>query len=362
MKRAAVLAAVLLAACDNQEECAQLEAMQRELEVAVAALRARADLADRIQANRDRAKARVEEATAALQLDQPEEAITEQLTARADRLGLDVERSTRQTQDGPPGDPSLYETVWNIDLPDRRLEEIFPLVDELAASPPLTRLSLITRSDDGWRMELMRAVVPQVPIKFEPKKSPPPPDPTTVESRPGFCGAARLRKQVNALVKEYNALSDGAAATSVALPEQASYKGLLMRTETVVRLERGARAVVAAVLQAAVASRLDLRAVGVEENNVILEIAGPPRVRGRLERNLPPPMTAAIEELPAPKDQSVVRLLIRNPAAAQGPRAEPESEGSTALGLPPLQELRQQLEQLEKEGPAGAHQHDHGGD
>lgn len=358
MSRVALLPALMacLVACEPTEECLRLQEAVKEAEEARSKVELRAVMRDKVEDQRVAAEKKAKKILSAYGLDRPEEQITELLEERAAAVdGVTVERTTRQTRGGPQLDPSRYDTVWRFQISRRPLPEVFDLLDQLAASPPVTRLSLFKREDDGsYVLELTRVTIPEVPFTPEPAPLPSVPDISKIPAQWGFCGAGRLRTRVQEIDQEIAELKDDADATTVAMPVAATWDGKAVRAQQKGALERGGRSMLARTLKVIERERLRLIAIGIEDDAVVFELAGPKdRVRSRLKAGLPSNLVERLEVLPSP-DEDVQRFALPNPAyeRMKPPGAgEGGQPGAGGLGgLPPPDELREQYERTRGDG------------
>lgn len=351
-----VAGVVGLTACEPTEECLRLEEAVKEAEDALAKVELRAVMRDKVEDQRVAAEKKAKKILTAYGLDRPEEDITAMLEERAAAAkGVTVERTTRQTKPGPQTNPNLYDTIWRFEISRRPLSEVFDLLDALAASPPVTRLSLFSRQDDGsYALELTRVTIPEAPFMPEPAPLPAVPDISKIPSQLGFCGAGRMRKRVQEIDQKIAELKDDADATTVAMPVGATWDAKGVRAQQKGALERGGRAVLARVLKTIDEKRLRLIAIGVEDDAVVFEVAGPKtQVREALKSGMPEKMSARLEILPSP-DDDVQRFSLPNPAFERmkppGAGAASEAEGRGLGGLPPPDQLREQYERTRGEG------------
>ena len=364
MKRSFFLLAGLLAlqvACDDEKECEELRDLKSRLEEVVRTGVARARMSEAADDQRARAKKRAESLMASLRLDEPEDELTEAFRARADEhADVAFERTTGEVpKTGVVMGASATggrETVWRFRIDRPRLASIFPLLDELAASPPLARLSQVYPKDGGtgWTVDLARMVIPQVPIEGKPLPLPEPPDPSTVPERLGFCGSSSLRAEIDALLRTYEQVKEKAADTTVALPEAASWKGLARRTRELADLEVGARSVIADVLQAAAKSKAELELVSSDGEAVTVEYRGGKKTGTAIQQRMRPEFAASVREVPAPSKLTQNRFIVPNPVAVamrspvgeghEGHEGHEETGEVGGLGLPPPEQLKQMLD------------------
>jgi hypothetical protein len=347
-----------LAACEPTEECIRLQEAVKEAEDALAKVELRALMREKVEDQRAAAKKKAKKILTAYGLDRPEEDITAMLEERAAKAsGVTVERTTRQTKPGPKTNPNLYDTVWRFEISKRPLSRVFDLLDTLAASPPVTRLSLFSRDEDGsYVLELTRVTIPEAPFMPEPAPLPEVPDISKIPAQWGFCGAGRLRKRIQEIDQQIAELKPDADATTVAMPIGATWDAKGVRAQQKGALERGGRSVLARVLKTVDETGLRLIAVGIEDDAVVFELSGrKDRVRAALKSGLPEKMAERLEVLPSPDDR-VQRFSLPNPAYERmkppGSGAASEAQGRGLGGLPPPDQIREQYERSRGEGHA----------
>jgi len=338
--------------------------MKVRLEEVVRTGIARARMSEGADQQRAQAKARAESLTSSLKLDLAEDELTEIFRARADaHEDVRFERTTAEAPDTGiltgTGATGGRETVWRFRIDRPRLRSVFPLLDALAASPPLARLSQVYPQGDGsgWTVDLARMVVPQVPIEGKPIPLPEAPDPSTVPEQMGFCGSGTLRSEIAALLRTYEEVKDEAADTTIALPEAASWKGLARRTRELADLEVGARSVIAGVLQAIAKTDVQLELISSDGEVVTVEHRGGRAAGGAIKQAMRPELAASVREVPAPTKLTQNRFIVPNPVAVamRSPNdhghEEPEEEVG-GLGLPPPEQLRKMLQERMGKGKA----------
>jgi hypothetical protein len=342
MKRpaASLALAAALGGCGKTDECARLEAMIPRHEEALAVTRGRAAALPQVKARAAQEETRAKALLAETGLDLAEEQLRVALEGRVARLaGARLERTTRPVpggtaEQGPGGET---ETVWVVAFEADGLAAARAALMAVSPVPPLFRLrALLTDGARGWKVELARAEVEQVPIRVEPTPPPARPDPAEVPSQLGFCGAGKLRARLAELGAELTRLEAEAAETTVLLPTATSWQGLGLRVLLAREVETETRRLAGALLDAVGAAGLSLRALGVEREVLMLEVAGGQAERGRLERALAPDVLAAVTYPQAPQP-GVVRLLVANRVEKERRRPEPGGGegGSAPFPVPP---------------------------
>ncbi|MEM6862863.1 MAG: hypothetical protein AAGD10_20160 [Myxococcota bacterium] len=353
----------LLVGCDDQSECEALEGMKTRLQKVVDTGLARARMSEGADKQRAVARERAEKLMASLELDVAEDELTETFRTRAHtHPEIRFERTTDLIPEAGilmgAGATGGRETVWRFRIDLDHLADIFPLLDEIATSPPLTRLTRVAPQEDGdgWVVDLARMVVPQLEIASKPIPLPDPPDPSQVPDEPGFCGSGALRREIAKLLETYEQVKGAAAETTVALPEAASWKGLFSRTRELADLEVGARVVVADVLQAASQANVELAGVASDGEAITVEARGGKRATLQIQRFMKPEFAGSVRDVPAPSELMQNTFIVPNPVAvamgSPGSQDEHEhdehEEGVGGLGLPPPDQLRKMM--MEKMG------------
>ena len=337
-----------LVACDNSEECAALQELHYDHQRALAIGRARAGLAQKTKANAAQAEKRTQEVLTKYGLDRSEDQITKTLKERvASIAGANVERTVRSIPGEDPTQKGRKETVWSIQLPTRSFAEASQHARDLAALPPLMRLSSLIARKEGWAVELTRVVVDRLPIKFKPQPLPIPRDPADIPSKAGFCGAEALRDKITLARAELDALKDEAAEATVYLPMAASWEGLRLRARHATELESEARRILDVFFTAARRAKLRVKAIGQQQDTVILEFLGGPQDRRRLDRLLPEDVLASVQY--DDQDPGLFRLLMANRMAEGGHHGEHKEEEVNSMGLPTPDALKQQFEKARQE-------------
>lgn len=345
-----ILFAAGLFGCEPTTECVQLEQAVADAEEALAKVELRAVMRPKIEDQLAAAERKAKKILSAYGLDQPEEALTKVFEERAAAAkGVKLERTTKKTGSGPEMNPNLYDTVWRFTISPRPIEKVFDLMDQLAESPPVARLSLFSKQKDGsYVLELTRITIPEAPFMPEPAPLPDVPDISRIPAQWGFCGAGRLRARVKEIEQKIAELKADADATTVAMPTGATWDAKGIRAQQKGALERGGRAVLGRVLRIAEENRLPVTAIGVEDEAVLIEVSGrKDRVGPRFEAALPVAMREALKKLPSPVDD-LQRYELPNPAWE---RMQPPGKGGEAghdhggLGLPSPEEMRLQYEE-----------------
>jgi len=300
---------------------------------------------EKAEKQRDNEKEKAEQILEAYGLDRPESELTATFEARAEAHdGVTVERTTRKTKGGPDINPYTRETVWRFAISRRPLGEMFDLLDELSASPPITRLSLLQRESDGsYTLELKRITLPEAPGEPKPAPLPSVPDVSKIPAQWGLCGAGRMRGRIKEIEQEIESLAEDAKATTVAMPQSSTWQAKTLRARKRGALERGGRSIVATVLRKVVEERIPLRAVGVEDEIVVIELrGGADRMKARLRSALPASLADDLGELQTSEDD-IARFSLPNPAFEQMKPPGAGERGGIG-GLPAPSRLREHHE------------------
>lgn len=345
---------VAVVGCDNREECEVLAKMEGEMRTLTSRVKARVALAERIGRSLDKQQSRAEAALDRLQLDLPEEALTEAFQERvADLPGVVVERTTVSGE----GRGLDTETAWRFQISERPWKGLFRVLDELVESPPLTQLYRLEKTDAGHELVLKRAVVGQV--TREPPKPPRPelPDPSQVErSWFGTCGAGALRRNIAELKAEFAAHIEDAEQAAQAMTETATWRSLYDRTRLLAERELRARQVISGLLEAVREKQLEFVAIGTDDGSVVLDLKDGPRVKARLEEGLDDELLAQLREvdtLPGNGRGAVRRFSVPHPMerSVRGQSGEHEGHVGGFSGLPSPEEVREQILRMEKKSP-----------
>jgi hypothetical protein len=255
---ALLLPIVLVAACGENEECKQLKGILKKRNEVLGSAHAQASVLDQIEKREIEMEARAKKAKSDLGLDQSESDIFGILEARVKAIpGATITRSTRMesVDESNPHAPQISATLWIVRFQEKDPAKAFDRVTDIVKPPPLVRLSAIIREErtgsgprppregglappitregrnkPGWRIEILRAVVDEVPINPKPVVLPSGEDLSKVPSGIGSCGAGRLRKQIEDVDAEIEGLRKQAEKTTQLLPASASWEGVSSRT------------------------------------------------------------------------------------------------------------------------------------
>lgn len=338
------LSAAALSGCQETDECQQLTGLVKTYEQALQTTEARAALRDRVKARAEKAEAATKARLAELWLDRPEAEVAAELEKRVAELpGAKLERTTRAvaSEDGAPGGGET-ETLWVVELAEKRADVVEKQIDALAAHPPLLRLRTLLQDakTKTWKVELARATVDQMPMKLDPTPPPPRKDPAAIPEQLGLCGASRLREQIAALEGKIQEAQKAAGETTTLLPAAATWEGLGRRADLLADIEAESRRIARAMFDAVRVAGVRFTALGVEREVVILQVQGGAWERSRIERALPKEIMESIRASEA-EQPGTVRLMVAN-RVEQRMRRPDKAEG----GPFPM--------------PAG-HDHGHGG-
>lgn len=321
-------------ACQDTEECIQLRKVLKATERALTIAKARAALAAKTKKTLKRTQAATERKLSQHGLDLSEEALFDVLKKRAEGLrGVRLEKTSRAVEQGVRASPlgtTASETVYSFELPSRSLSDAWRLSQSLIVSPPLTRVfALIAPKKRGerYRLELGRAEVLRLPMEIEPKPLPARPSAADVPSELGMCGASELRERIAAAEEELEKHAAKARETTVHLPLEASWKGLSRRADRVVAIEQASREIADALVDAVEKSRTRFLGVAIDEEVVVLEVAGGKWERGRIQRFLPEPILQSLKDLEVGRE-GVARMAVVNRVAESARFPSLDLEGS----------------------------------
>lgn len=331
MKRLGLVLGLLGAACGETEECKELDKLLIESQRVASAVKGRATLWERVSERANQKEANTKKLMAELGLDQGEEQLRATLEERIKAIpGATFERTVRVADGEAQGPNAATDTLFVINIPTKDQATAIAQLRTLWAPPPLFRVeTIVQEKGKGWRLELGRAEIDQVPVKVEPVRPKARASPDTVPSQFGFCGASDKRKQLATLEEEIKALEEKAAEVTTLLPAAASWEGLGRRVELVREVETEARRLINLVLDAVQKSKVHLKAIGVEQELVMAELAGTPKDRAKLQNALDPDTVAQMQLPETEVTPGVARFGLPNRVAKE--RRRPDQGG----GEPP---------------------------
>lgn len=353
-----LLVPVLAWGCDNAEECGALERIRDQLKTLSSRVKARVALGERVQSSVERQKTAALEARSKLQLDLPEERITELLKERLDGVsGVSMERDTMPARHAALG----TETIWRYDLEARPTERLFELLDRLIASPPLTHFRSLQRTEDGYQMVLKRVEVGEFTGQMPTPPRPELPDPEAVPSTWfGTCGASALRQEIAQLKETYVEHLEEAEAAAAAVARGATYQGLYRRVVQTAEQELRARRTVSALLTAAEAAKLPWIGLGSEEGTVVLDVQDKPGVKSRLEKQLDMGLltrmqVAKVQLSPDQGTAPIKRFVFPDSRrSVMGPSGgDHDHDHGPGFGLPSPEMLKEKLLEMESQTSQG---------
>ncbi|MEQ8277877.1 MAG: hypothetical protein RMA76_21605 [Deltaproteobacteria bacterium] len=348
MKRLVFVAALLTFACDETDECRRLDRIQEENDKVLDQARRRAKQADVTEKRLSEMKAKADEAFEEYGLNLSEKEVTKALEARAKDHGATVERGTREIDSGinpgGPGGGGGTQTMWTFTYPSKSMYDAWRTAEKIMAVPPFVRFASLRngRKRGTYLLEAVRGTVDRAPMKVEPTPLPKLRDPADVPSQFGFCGAAEKRQALAALAKEVEELTPQAEALTVNLPLAASWEGLWKRTIVIRDIEDESRRITREVFESAERGKVPLKAAGIENDIVIVELVGGKKERGRVERELPKALVEQLQTLDG-SGQKIERLMIVNRHAEK--KHEAEQKLMKAI------ELKKRLEEQKKNQP-----------
>lgn len=322
------------AGCGETEECKELDKLLTESQRAALAVKGRATLWERVSERAKQKEANTKKLMAELGLDQGEEQLKALLEDRIKAVpGATFERTVRVAASEVQGPTADTETLFVINLPTKDPTVAIAQLRTLWAPPPLLRVeTIVQEKTKGWRLELGRAEIDQVPVNVEPVRPKARTSPDTVPSQFGFCGASEKRKQLATLEEEIKALEEKAAEVTTLLPAAASWEGLGRRVELVREVETEARRLINVVLDAAQKSKVHLKAIGVEQELVMVELVGTPKDRAKLQNALDPDTVAQMQLPETEVTPGVARFGLPNRVAKERRRPNQGGEGPPEPG------------------------------
>lgn len=311
----------LLYACDQQtEECQKLTVLHGHYQSAVATFKGRAQLRPKLEKSIEELKVKTEKELGALWLNKPETALKTELDKRVAAVkGATMERTTKQVGSGVPGAAGVaHETMWRIKFREKNFEKAVKKLEGLSVSPPLFKLSTILqdRKTGDWILELVRASIDDVPMNLPPQKFPRPPKATVVPEEFGFCGAKELRAKIAKLDAELDKLEENSTALSTMLPMRATIEGRRRRGAYTAQLEQEGRNIISSLIETVRKSKFKMKALGVEQEVVILELLATKKDKGRLEKFIDPELLPSVKYIDSPT-KGVLKVTIPNRVAAK---------------------------------------------
>lgn len=335
--RLLLIASTLLAVgCEAGDECKRLTGMVSQYEDVLETATRRAENAERFGKEAEAAKQEAKEALERLGFDLAEGPLVEDLDKRL--AAIPGATKTRRVESFGPAEEaaSNAKTIFTISFREKDPSKVWTIIEGLVSALPLWRLELVRvgSSPDLWEVELVRAVVEQLPIKPKPTPLPELPDPSTVPTELRFCGAGKLRTRLAELKAQIEKLREPATNTTVLLPAIASWKGLKQRAQVLEAVELESRKLQKLFFEAAVATKSKLKAVGYQEPRAVLEVFGGKAERAALERALAKHRSrlAIPEDNPDPK---VIRFTLANTAVPEFRREPaPGTPGGPPAGQP----------------------------
>lgn len=300
MKRSIVVAASLLAfACDETDECRRLDRLKVENEEVLHQAERRAAQAASIETRMQAMKAQADKVFADLGLDQAEDEVTKSFEARAKEHGASVERGTRELDPGsmPAAAGGGTETTWTFTFGAKSMPDAWAKAEALMAVPPLARLIGMAPRKGQYALEVSRGIVDRAPMKVAPTPLPKLRDPSTVPSEFGFCGADEKRAALAELAKKVEALTPDAEALTVNLPLAASWEGLAKRAQVIHDIEIESRRILREVVASAAKAKVEVKALAIENDIVIVELVGGQKERGRVEQAMPKPLLEQLQTM-----------------------------------------------------------------
>lgn len=350
MKRIVVIALALgVAACGETKECKKLKRIRTKYERIVDTAERRAKQGETAKKRAEEMKAKADDLAKELGIAGAEKDAHETLEKRSAEIGGKVVRGTRPLDPVVTGGQSGEETLWTFSFDAKSLPDARDKMNKLIATPPLVRFVGFYPPDKGsttYRVEAVRAVVDQAPMKIPPTKLDEPPDASKVASEFGFCGAGDMRKEIRDLHQRYEKAKPLAESLTVNLPLAASYDGLWRRTKVVRDIEDETRKTISAVLEAVIKAKLNLKAAGVERDIAIVELRGDERARGKMDKHLPKDVLSRMKAEPL-AEKGFVRATIVNRAAERRHNAEEKMREA-------IEKARQR-----KQGQGGHDGHEH---
>lgn len=333
MKRIMAAASLWLVACGQTEECKELDKLLEASRHAASAVKGRAAMWERAHARLQEKETATKKLLAELGLDQGEEQLKGELEARVAKIpGASFERSVKVAEEQGTAPSGETETLFVINLPGDDVASLLPSLKALIASPPLLQLQTVVREGKGWRIELGRLEIDQIPIKVDPVRPPPRVSPDSVKSEFGFCGAGDKRKQLAALEEEIKANDEKAAELTTLLPAAASWEGLGRRAELVREVETEARRLFLVVLEAVQKTKVQLKAIGSEQELVMVELKGSPKDRSKLQGAFDPQTLSQVQLPETEVTPGVARFALPNRVAKE--RRRPSGEGGSPFPQP----------------------------
>ena len=326
--------ALALTACKETEECRKLTVLHGHYKSAVITFKGRAKMRKHMERSLQELEEKTKQTLVKAGLNLSEKELKAELDKRVAKVkGASIERTTKQLAPAMPGAPpgqgggAVYETVWRIQFKEKKFNKALEQIEMLMATPPLFKISTIIQEPKSgrWVLELARAAIDEVPMNLPPTPFERPPKASVVKEEFGFCGAKELRAKIAELDKEIDALEEDSTALSTLLPKRATIEGRRRRTDYLVELETEGRRIIQEMLSAVRTSGLKLKAVGVEQEVVLLEVYAGPKDKGKLEKHLAQDILRSVKYLDSP-DDNVLKVTVPNRVANE--RKEHQSHGN----------------------------------
>jgi hypothetical protein len=304
-----------LAACEKTPECSALESMLEHNQKLLKSARSKAAVHDRLAKAAADTEKSVTTYLDEIGLNWNEAKLNKALDHRMKKVpGSRVIRQSRSKMESSTQNLlRRAKTFWSVEYAAENMDKGVLTAMMFTGDKPLfmfERLSFDTKSN-RWLLELGRAVIDEVPNKPLPNALQPLKDYSTVDSKFGFCGANKLRSELEDIKIEYKNIKDKAEAISVFLPKQATWKGLQRRAKILVTVEAETRKIIQRLLKGVADLKLRIRGLAFEEPFVMAEITGGEKQAKRLMRYMGAMATSA-QLMKAEKGR--IRILVPNPA------------------------------------------------
>ncbi len=314
-----------LSACEPTSECKALESAVEYNQKVLKQVKARASLVEKSRKNVEKNRSKTQELMEKYGFNLAEEQMRSELDKRAKAIpGVKISREVREVETGLVGKPEKR-TFFTLTFKEKNAKKAQKYLEDILRPMPMFNfITMGTRGKGVWFIELARPEVEQVPIKTKPAPLPKLKSAENIASEFGFCGASKMRTELETITKEYKALSSDAKETTVNLPVSTSWVGLGRRTGLVVQAEEQVRDMSFALLAGLSKAKLNHKGLGTEGEGVILEFKGGDKDAGKLEQALPEKVLQSLVRMPGEK--GLVRFIWtyrKGKAKGQGPHKGP---------------------------------------
>ena len=327
--------ALALSACEKTQECKELDSMVKHNQGLLDAAKSKAAAHDRLLATATKAEKETSEYLDETGLSWSEDKLNLALDKRMkDVPGSRVIRNSRFKEESSAQNLlRRAKTFWSVEFSEKELAKGLQTAVMFTGEKPIFMFEKLSfdPKGNGWLLELGRAVIDEVPNKPLPNALPDLKDPAFIASEFGFCGASKLRSQLEDIKTQYAQVKDKAEEISVLLPKQATWKGMLRRAKILVAVETETRKIIQRLMKGVADLKLKVHGLAFEEPFIMAEIKGGEKQAERLKKHMGSMATNA-EFMKAQKGR--IRILVPNGLVRSfqnkgGPAAAPQAPSKT---------------------------------